>query len=162
MSTTVRHAACLGSPTRRRPRRLVGVRRRGRAREHRGQWALPRRPCRVDRELYLRDRSTTEHRRLHQEASDFVRWGRRGGRRTLALYGRPYFSLLARFRWGHVQLEALIRAPCREFKGAGSQRPAPASYNHGVRVHNQGSRRVVEEIIGRLPELTGPALAPGG
>ena len=22
---------------------------------------------------------TTEHRRLHQEASDFVRWGRRGG-----------------------------------------------------------------------------------
>ena len=31
---------------------------------------------------------TTEHRRLHQEASDFVRWGRRGGRRTLALYGR--------------------------------------------------------------------------
>jgi hypothetical protein len=41
---------------------------------------------------------TTEHRRLHQEASDFVRWGSRGGRRTLALYGRPYFSLLARFR----------------------------------------------------------------
>jgi hypothetical protein len=31
---------------------------------------------------------TTEHRRLHQEASDFARWGRRGGRRTLALYGR--------------------------------------------------------------------------
>lgn len=42
---------------------------------------------------------TTEHRRLHQEASDFVRWGRRGGRRTLALYCRPYFSLLAHFRW---------------------------------------------------------------
>jgi hypothetical protein len=32
--------------------------------------------------------STTEHRRLHQEASDFVRWGRRGGCRTLALYGQ--------------------------------------------------------------------------
>jgi hypothetical protein len=31
----------------------------------------------------------TEHRRLHQEASDFVRWGRRGGQRTLALYSRP-------------------------------------------------------------------------
>jgi len=27
-------------------------------------------------------------------------------------------------------------------------------YNHGVRVHNQGRKRVVEEIIGRLPELT--------
>ena len=35
-----------------------------------------------------REISTTEHRRLHQEASDFVRWGRRGGLRTLALYGR--------------------------------------------------------------------------
>jgi hypothetical protein len=43
---------------------------------------------------------TTEHRRLHREASDFVWWGRRGGRRTLALYGRPYFSLLASWRWG--------------------------------------------------------------
>jgi hypothetical protein len=48
---------------------------------------------------------TPEHRRLHQEASDFVRWGRRGGRRTLALYGQPHFSLLARFRWRRVQLE---------------------------------------------------------
>ena len=55
-----------------------------------------------------REIPATEHRRLHQEASDFVRWGSRGGRRTLALYGRPYFSLLARFRWGCVQLEALI------------------------------------------------------
>jgi hypothetical protein len=43
---------------------------------------------------------TTEHRRLHQEVGDFVRWGRRGGRRTLTLYGRLYFSLLARLRWG--------------------------------------------------------------
>jgi hypothetical protein len=43
---------------------------------------------------------TTEHRRLHLGASDFVRWGRCGGRRTLALYGRPYFSLPARLRWG--------------------------------------------------------------
>jgi hypothetical protein len=32
-----------------------------------------------------REIPTTEHRRLHQEASDFVRWGRRGGRRTLAI-----------------------------------------------------------------------------
>jgi hypothetical protein len=31
---------------------------------------------------------TTEHRSLHQEEGDFVRWGRRGGLRTLALYGR--------------------------------------------------------------------------
>ena len=51
---------------------------------------------------------TPEHRRLHQDAGDFVRWGRRGGLRTLALYGRPYFSLLARLRWGRVEVEALI------------------------------------------------------
>ena len=50
-----------------------------------------------------------EHRRLHQEAGDFARWGRRGGRSTLARYGRPYFSLLARFRWGRVEVEALVR-----------------------------------------------------
>ncbi len=45
---------------------------------------------------------TAEHRRLHQEASDFVRWGIRGGLRTLALYGRSFFSLLARLRWGRA------------------------------------------------------------
>jgi hypothetical protein len=31
-------------------------------------------------------------------------------------------------------------------------------YNHGVCVHNRRRRRVVEEIIGRLPELTGAQL----
>jgi hypothetical protein len=53
----------------------------------------------------IRQILATEHRRLCQEASDFVRWGRRGGRRTLAFYGRPHLSLLARFRWRRVQLE---------------------------------------------------------
>ncbi len=50
-----------------------------------------------------------EHRRIHRDAGDFVRWGRRGGLCTLARYGRPYFSLLARFRWGRVEVEALVR-----------------------------------------------------
>jgi hypothetical protein len=66
---------------------------------------------------------TTEHRRLHQEASDFVRWGRRGGRRTLALYGQPYFSLLARFRWGRIELEELIEHRAGILKGAGRSDP---------------------------------------
>ncbi|HEX5975185.1 MAG TPA: hypothetical protein VFY57_08510, partial [Rubrobacteraceae bacterium] len=67
----------------------------------------------------------TEHRRLHQVASDFVRWGRRGDLRTLALYGMPYFSLLARFRWGRVQLEALTRHCARSLRGASRSDPLP-------------------------------------
>lgn len=55
-----------------------------------------------------RSMSTADHRRLHRDAGDFVRWGRRGGLRTLARYGAPYFSLLARFRWGRVEVEALV------------------------------------------------------
>ena len=31
-------------------------------------------------------------------------------------------------------------------------------YNHGVRIHNRRRSRVVEEIIGRLPELSGAQL----
>jgi hypothetical protein len=66
--------------------------------------ALPRRPEGADQELYPPDpyhgASQMEHRTLHQEASNFVWWGRREDLRTLALYGRPYFSLLARLRWG--------------------------------------------------------------
>jgi hypothetical protein len=67
-------------------------------------------------ESSTREIPTTEHRRLHQQASDFVRWGRRGGRRTLALYGRPYFSLLARLRWGRIDVEALIEHRARSSK----------------------------------------------
>ena len=75
-------------------------------------------------ESSAREIPTTEHRRLHQEASDFVRWGRRGGRRTLALYGRPYFSLLAHFQWRRIDVEALIehRAGCS--RGAGRSDPS--------------------------------------
>jgi hypothetical protein len=66
---------------------------------------------------------TTEHRRLHQEEGDFVRWGRRGGRRTLSLYGQPYFSLLAKFRWGRVELEALIEHRARSLERTGCSDP---------------------------------------
>ena len=65
----------------------------------------------------------TEHRRLHQEASHFVRWGRRGGRRPLALYGRLYLSLLARFRWGRIEVEALLEHRAGSRKEPGSSDP---------------------------------------
>jgi hypothetical protein len=46
--------------------------------------------------------SREEHRAGHSEASDFVRWGRRGGLATLRRYGTSWFSLLARRRWERV------------------------------------------------------------
>jgi hypothetical protein len=70
-----------------------------------------------------REIPATEHRELHQEASDFVRWGRCGGQRTLALYGRLYFSLLASFRWERVQLDALIEHRAVSLKGEGRNDP---------------------------------------
>lgn len=79
------------------------------------------------------------------------------GQRALALYGRPYFWLLARVRWGRVELEALSRHRAGRLKGGGSRRPTPV-YKHGVRVHNQVRKRVVEKIIGRLSELAGPQI----
>jgi hypothetical protein len=68
---------------------------------------------------------TTEHRTLHQEEGDFVRWGRRGGRRTLSLYGRPYFSLLTRFRWGRIDVETLTRHRAGSSSGPGRSDPLP-------------------------------------
>src|SRR5215216_1898619 len=119
--------------------------------------ALSREELRALIESSTREIPTTEHRSLHQEASDFVRQGRRGGRRTLALYGRPYFSLLARFRWGRVEVETLIEHRVGSSKGRVAA-IRPRVYNYGVRVHNRRRRRVVEEIIGRLPNLTGAQL----
>ena len=77
-----------------------------------GRWGVDPRIAREDLEAviegYARELPATEHRRLHRDAGDFARWGRRGGLKTLALYGRPYFALLARLRWGRVELEALV------------------------------------------------------
>ncbi len=52
---------------------------------------------------------TVEHRADHSQAGDFVRWGRRGGLATLGLYGRPWFVLLGRRRWGLVDAETPAR-----------------------------------------------------
>lgn len=49
-----------------------------------------------------------KHRLLHQ--SDFVRWGRRGGRETFRRYGSQWMSLLALKRWGRITSDDLSRA----------------------------------------------------
>ena len=76
------------------------------------RWGVDPRVSREDLEALVegstRKLPAADHRRLHQDAGDFARWGRRGGLRTLAFYGRPYFSLLARLRWGRVEVEALV------------------------------------------------------
>ena len=52
-----------------------------------------------------------DHRASHSAAGDFVQWGRLGGLETLRRYGRPWFSLLGRKRWGRVSAEALACYP---------------------------------------------------
>jgi hypothetical protein len=41
-----------------------------------------------------------EHKASHGAAGYFVRWGRLGGLETPRRYGRPWFALLGRRRWG--------------------------------------------------------------
>ncbi len=50
-----------------------------------------------------------EHRAGHSAAGDFARWGRLGGLETLRRYGRPWFALLGRRRWGRVGVGALAQ-----------------------------------------------------
>jgi len=50
-----------------------------------------------------------EHKASHSAAGDFVRWGRLGGLKTLERYGRPWFALLGRRRWGRIDAGALDR-----------------------------------------------------
>lgn len=48
-----------------------------------------------------------EHRTIH--AADWIQWGSRGGKQTLALYGRTYFSHLARLRWKKITARELAQ-----------------------------------------------------
>jgi hypothetical protein len=49
-----------------------------------------------------------KHRLLH--ATDWQRWGRRGGLSTLRRYGTDWFALLALKRWGRISSEDLDAA----------------------------------------------------
>lgn len=48
-----------------------------------------------------------EHRETH--AADWIEWGSWGGKRTLARYGRTYFSHLAHRRWGRITVGELAQ-----------------------------------------------------
>jgi hypothetical protein len=48
-----------------------------------------------------------DHRTLHSEATDFARWGRRGGLETLRRCGRGWLALLGRRRHGRITPEEL-------------------------------------------------------
>ena len=50
------------------------------------------------------------HRAHHSRRGDFAHWGRRGGLRTLALYGRGWFVLLASRRWEKITAEQLAES----------------------------------------------------
>jgi hypothetical protein len=49
-----------------------------------------------------------KHRLLH--ASDWQRWGARGGKETLKRYGTDWFTLLALRRWGRITAQDLDAA----------------------------------------------------
>ena len=68
------------------------------------RWGVPVEIAREDLERLVE--SSTEvldrekHRLLH--ASDWQRWGRRGGLATVRRYGSDWFALLALRRWGRI------------------------------------------------------------
>jgi hypothetical protein len=49
-----------------------------------------------------------KHRILH--ASDWQRWGSRGGKEALRRYGSDWFALLALRRWGRITAQDLDAA----------------------------------------------------
>ena len=76
------------------------------------RWRIPVEISREDLEELIAastevlDRET--HRLLH--ASDWQRWGRRGGLATLRRYGSDWYAMLALRRWGRISAEDLDAA----------------------------------------------------
>ena len=63
------------------------------------------------------------HRLLH--ASDWRRWGRRGGRETLRRYGAGWFALLALRRWERITAAELKAAKTRRARGTNGASKSP-------------------------------------
>ncbi len=76
------------------------------------RWRVPVEIARDDLERLVEASTVVldreKHRLLH--ASDFVRWGARGGRETVRRYGSSWMALIALKRWGKVSADDLDRA----------------------------------------------------
>src|SRR5215203_6085142 len=75
------------------------------------RWRVPVEIDRSDLEALIEASQVTLERESHRlvHASDWRRWGSRGGRETLRRYGVDWFALLALRRWGRItaaELEA--------------------------------------------------------
>ena len=74
-----------------------------------GRWGVPVEISREDLEELVERSAVIMEREKHRlvHATDFARWGRRGGRETLRRYGNDWFSALALKRWGRISAEDL-------------------------------------------------------
>ncbi len=73
--------------------------------EHECQrWGVPVEIAREDLEALVAASTEVMEREKHRllHATDWQRWGRRGGLSTLRRYGSDWFALLALRRWGRI------------------------------------------------------------
>ncbi len=73
------------------------------------RWGVPVEIAREDLERLVERSAEILERERHRliHASDWQRWGRRGGLVVLRRYGTDWFSLLALKRWGRIKAEDL-------------------------------------------------------
>jgi len=73
------------------------------------RWRVPVEIARSDLQALVETSTVVlvkeKHRLLH--ASDFARWGARGGRETVRRYGSSWMALIALKRWGRVGADEL-------------------------------------------------------
>ena len=76
------------------------------------RWRVPVEIARSDLEAIVSSSEVVLERETHRlvHASDWRRWGARGGRETLRRYGADWFSLLALRRWGRITASELEAA----------------------------------------------------
>jgi hypothetical protein len=76
------------------------------------RWRVPVEIARRDLEALVTSSEVVLEKETHRlvHASDWRRWGSRGGRETLRRYGADWFSLLALRRWGRLSPKDLEAA----------------------------------------------------